>query len=75
MQRDHSIWAGRRAALMQLIAERLRQQATLDGDDDGSLEYYATALDQMAASLIVGVDLMSAPGNADDHLSGNHSIH
>lgn len=75
MQHDHSIWAGRRAALMQLIAERLRQQAKLDGDNDGSLEYYATALDQMAASLIVGADLMSTPGNDDDHLFGNYSIH
>ena len=60
---------------MQLIAERLRQQAKIDGDDDGSLEYYATALDQMATSLIVGADLMLSPESDDDHLFSNHSIH
>ena len=75
MQQDHSIWAGRRAALMQLIAERLRQQAKIDGDDDGSLEHYATALDQMATSLIFGADLMSSSESDDDRMFGNHSIH
>lgn len=65
---NHPTWAGTRAALMQLIADRLRQQAMADGDDDGSLRYYAVALDHMAASLIVGADFTSSPRFDDDEI-------